>query len=307
MTLTWHYKDADPAFGVFQAKELQLHLEHVLANLPAEVTTAPTGQYLVVRPWAVSKGLLVDAIRRGALDDWGWRGADFDFVLCFGDERTDESLFKALSPSNPNNAWPNTYTCVVGKKISRAKFWVDEPEEVMQACSILSRTTGGAPIAFAGAGAPGSGVPAAAGGGAGLKSRSADPSPAGSPKLAPSPLPPAATTMAAAAAMPAAAATAAAAAAVVATAAAEGAGRVVAGGAETNSKRRAEERGGRAGASSLSLAGAEPPPMPTKAAAAVTAAVAAAVTAAAPAAAASVTVAVAETAETKEAKDVKPN
>ena len=139
VTLTWHYKDADLAFGTAQAKELQLHLEHILAQLPAEVTTAPTGQYMVVRPTSVHKGILVDGIKRGLLEDWGWHSDDFDFVFCCGDERTDESLFKALSPNNLNNAWPGCMTCVVGKKISHASYYVDEPEDVLQTLAAINR------------------------------------------------------------------------------------------------------------------------------------------------------------------------
>lgn len=36
-SLVWHYQDADPDFGSFQAKELLDHLESVLANEPVVV------------------------------------------------------------------------------------------------------------------------------------------------------------------------------------------------------------------------------------------------------------------------------
>ena len=35
--LVWHYRDADPDFGSWQAKELLDHLEGVLSNEPVEV------------------------------------------------------------------------------------------------------------------------------------------------------------------------------------------------------------------------------------------------------------------------------
>jgi hypothetical protein len=35
--LVWHYRDADPDFGSWQAKELLDHLEGVLSNEPIEV------------------------------------------------------------------------------------------------------------------------------------------------------------------------------------------------------------------------------------------------------------------------------
>ena len=53
----WHYRDADPDFGSWQAKELLDHLEGVLANEPVEVVP---GQSIVeVKPQGVSKGKAV--------------------------------------------------------------------------------------------------------------------------------------------------------------------------------------------------------------------------------------------------------
>lgn len=46
--LVWHYQDADPDFGSFQAMELLDHLENVLANEPVVVKK---GQHIVeVKP-----------------------------------------------------------------------------------------------------------------------------------------------------------------------------------------------------------------------------------------------------------------
>lgn len=36
-SLTWHYRDADPNFGSWQAKDIQIQLEDVLSNLPLEI------------------------------------------------------------------------------------------------------------------------------------------------------------------------------------------------------------------------------------------------------------------------------
>ncbi len=35
--IVWNYKDTDPEFGNWQAKELTSHLEHVFQNLAIEV------------------------------------------------------------------------------------------------------------------------------------------------------------------------------------------------------------------------------------------------------------------------------
>lgn len=37
INLVWHYRNADPEFGVWQATELQVNLEKILAHLPVSV------------------------------------------------------------------------------------------------------------------------------------------------------------------------------------------------------------------------------------------------------------------------------
>lgn len=52
----WHYREADPDLGAWQAKELLDHLEGVLANEPVEVIS---GQSIVeVKPQVGSNNLL---------------------------------------------------------------------------------------------------------------------------------------------------------------------------------------------------------------------------------------------------------
>ena len=47
---------------------------------------------------------------------------DYDFIIAFGDDYTDEDLFKAL----PETA----VTIKVGSSVSAAKFYLRNPEEV---------------------------------------------------------------------------------------------------------------------------------------------------------------------------------
>ncbi|KAI5056490.1 hypothetical protein GOP47_0028308 [Adiantum capillus-veneris] len=71
--LVWHYQDADPDFGSWQARELQDHLESLLANKPVVVKS---GHYIVeVKPQGVSKGtvaeeLLLSLVKVGKPPEW---------------------------------------------------------------------------------------------------------------------------------------------------------------------------------------------------------------------------------------------
>ncbi|CEP15235.1 hypothetical protein [Parasitella parasitica] len=86
--LTWHYRLADPEYGAFQAKECQNHLEQaILSKLPVEVLVGKKN--LEVRPTCVNKGEILKRLLASS-------SRPFDFVMCCGDDRTDEDMFKTL-------------------------------------------------------------------------------------------------------------------------------------------------------------------------------------------------------------------
>jgi len=58
--LVWHYRNADPDLGNWQAKELLDHLEDVLSNKPIEVISGNT--IVEAKPQGVSKGEVVERI-----------------------------------------------------------------------------------------------------------------------------------------------------------------------------------------------------------------------------------------------------
>ncbi|KAI3467499.1 hypothetical protein Pfo_024162 [Paulownia fortunei] len=110
--LVWHHQDADPDFGSCQAKELLDHLENVLANEPAVVRR---GQHIVeVKPQGVTKGLVAEKVL-SMLDN---NGKTPDFVVCIGDDRSDEDMFESIlnvvSTSSVPSV-PEIFACTVGK------------------------------------------------------------------------------------------------------------------------------------------------------------------------------------------------
>ncbi|KAK6122429.1 hypothetical protein DH2020_043820 [Rehmannia glutinosa] len=89
----WCYEDADPDFGSCQAKELLDHLESVLANEP--VTVKSGSNCVEVKPQGVSKGLVAKRLLSSMQD----KGMSPDFVLCIGDDRSDEDMFEVITSS----------------------------------------------------------------------------------------------------------------------------------------------------------------------------------------------------------------
>ncbi|KDO60795.1 hypothetical protein CISIN_1g044635mg [Citrus sinensis] len=127
--LVWSYEDADPDFGSCQAKELLDHLESVLANEPV---TVKSGQNLVeVKPQGVNKGLVAKRL----LSTMQEREMLPDFVLCVGDDRSDEDMFEVIisSMAGPSIApRAEVFACTVGRKPSKAKYYLDDTVEIVR-------------------------------------------------------------------------------------------------------------------------------------------------------------------------------
>ncbi|XP_030959773.1 alpha,alpha-trehalose-phosphate synthase [UDP-forming] 6-like [Quercus lobata] len=140
-SLVWSYEDADPDFGSCQAKELLDHLESVLANEPV---TVKSGQNTVeVKPQGVSKGLVAKRL----LSIMQEKGPSPDFVLCIGDDRSDEDMFEVITSSmaGPSIApRAEVFACTVGRKPSKAKYYLDDTVEIvrlMQGLASVSEQT----------------------------------------------------------------------------------------------------------------------------------------------------------------------
>lgn len=127
--LVWHHLEADPDFGSCQAKELLDHLENVLANEPVVVKR---GQHIVeVNPQGVSKGLVVEKL----VSTMSSTGKAPDFVLCIGDDRSDEDMFESIAAYTNNPTLPaiaEVFACTVGKKPSKAKYYLDDTVDVIK-------------------------------------------------------------------------------------------------------------------------------------------------------------------------------
>jgi len=90
-SLTWQYRDADQHFGSWQAKELTLHLKELLFGWELEVITGKG--YVEVKTRGVNKGVAVNNVLQQVTQECG----TVDFVLCIGDDRSDEDMFEALN------------------------------------------------------------------------------------------------------------------------------------------------------------------------------------------------------------------
>ncbi|GLE06350.1 hypothetical protein PINS_up015597 [Pythium insidiosum] len=141
-SMLWQFRDADPEFGQLQAKELHDQLTQVLEHFQVEVLTG--NDYLEVRPEGVDKGVVVDRIL-STLESTGQPGggtAGFvDFVLCVGDDESDEFMFQYLEESRRNLGRTKHFTVTVGKKPSAAKYFVNDVDQVMEVLHSLTKVS----------------------------------------------------------------------------------------------------------------------------------------------------------------------
>lgn len=133
--LVWHYQDADLDFGSWQAKELLDHLESILANKPVAVKS---GHHIVeVKPQGVSKGIVAEELLLSMVK----RGKPPEFVLCIGDDRSDEDMFESIAHAMegfPQIPLAEVFASTVGQKPSKAKYYLEDTVEVVKMLQALT-------------------------------------------------------------------------------------------------------------------------------------------------------------------------
>ncbi|KAK9460724.1 glycosyltransferase family 20-domain-containing protein [Lipomyces oligophaga] len=141
--VTWHYRRADPDFGAFQARECQNHLENtVTQKYDVEVMTGKAN--LEVRPRFVNKGeiakrLVEEYSTKHSSDAQAETAATVpDFILCMGDDSTDEDMFRALRKLDEIDQ-QSTFTVTIGpsSKMTTATWHLIDPHEVAHAVGAL--------------------------------------------------------------------------------------------------------------------------------------------------------------------------
>ncbi len=86
-SVAWHYRQAEPEYGIWRARELLVALENMLAGISAEVL--PGRRVIEVRARGVNKGVYLEGVLAAAAPDPG-------IILAAGDDATDNDLFRVL-------------------------------------------------------------------------------------------------------------------------------------------------------------------------------------------------------------------
>ncbi|KAI3630875.1 hypothetical protein MIR68_012310 [Amoeboaphelidium protococcarum] len=162
--VVWHYRNTDPVFGSWQAKELQNHIRDSIENV-YPIHAVSDRKVIEVRPKSINKINVVQQILA--------QNPQASSVICIGDDRADEDVFEWLNDlsqldtnqaamnvlskdmnasqlvqdqeqvntqvvgSDGQIAVKNTITCCVGFKSSHAKYYLTGVYEVLMALQEL--------------------------------------------------------------------------------------------------------------------------------------------------------------------------
>lgn len=119
--LVWHYTNVEPDIAFKRASELKRELTELLAD--DDVNVHEGRNIVEVKPSAVTKGSVVRELRRMY---------PADFVLCAGDDYTDEDMFHELQDD------PSAVTIKVGQTDTAARHTVAKPGQLLKLLEELS-------------------------------------------------------------------------------------------------------------------------------------------------------------------------
>jgi len=120
-SLVWHYRKAQKGLGELRAGELMNNLKYLATDKGLQLL--PGDKVVEVKNIEINKGkaalTLID-------------GDKYDFIMAFGDDYTDEDVFKAL----PDGA----ITIKIGSNLSAAKFYLRNPWEARKLLTKLTES-----------------------------------------------------------------------------------------------------------------------------------------------------------------------
>ncbi|NML21453.1 bifunctional alpha,alpha-trehalose-phosphate synthase (UDP-forming)/trehalose-phosphatase [Pseudoflavitalea sp. G-6-1-2] len=119
-TIAWHYRNTHPDLGFVRSRELINNLNQLLQNTLLQVIDG--NKVVEVRMSGFDKGVMARKLVQEL---------DPDFVLCIGDDTTDEDMFKALGDK--------AYTIKVSHGPTAAQFTVLSQQNVLPLLEELSQ------------------------------------------------------------------------------------------------------------------------------------------------------------------------
>lgn len=119
-SVVWHYRNVSPDLAYVRNEEIKMNLRDLLNEYDVDIFEG--AKVLEVKPANMHKGAIVSEL----LSQKKW-----DYILCIGDDYTDEDMFRAL----PDYA----YTIHVGNQDTRARYKIGGVKEVVSLLEQLQK------------------------------------------------------------------------------------------------------------------------------------------------------------------------
>jgi len=117
-SIVWHYRNASPFYAQKNLVALRRLTKPVVKQY--DLTFKEGDKVVEVLPTEINKGRIAQE----------WLIQDHDFVLCIGDDATDEDMFKSVPP--------NTWSIKVGRGITSAAYRVPTQTVVLDTLKKLT-------------------------------------------------------------------------------------------------------------------------------------------------------------------------
>ena len=121
-SIAWHYRNVQKRLGFSRSRELLNNLSHIVANTSLRVIDG--NKVVEVRSAFTNKGIVAKKIMQEQSPD---------FILCMGDDKTDEDMFEAMLPY--------AETIKIGEGGTAAAYSIPKQEEVLSFLNILNSET----------------------------------------------------------------------------------------------------------------------------------------------------------------------
>ena len=118
-SIVWHYRKSDPELANSRVVEFKTVFDSLSTD---GLNLMDMDKAIEIINAQVNKGSAVSEIISNK---------DYDFILCIGDDITDENMFESLPK--------NSYTIKVGKKKTSAKYYIKDTRQVKTFLSFLTK------------------------------------------------------------------------------------------------------------------------------------------------------------------------
>lgn len=122
-SIVFNYRNCEESFGDFQANELKLYMKQTFTVVPMDIIDGK--KIIEFRPMGVSKGYSTHKLISKYTPD---------FILCAGDDKTDEESFEQV------NKEKNGISCVIGNEshVSKARYHTKNVKSFLSLLELIS-------------------------------------------------------------------------------------------------------------------------------------------------------------------------